>query len=73
MEAWTDCPICGQGHPMVTANSRRVGSYIRRWRRCNECGHRDKVLVEPERIIAAPQLVRYRTTDRPEPPPDALC
>lgn len=42
------CPKCGD--PIPSTHSRRLGGLIDRRRKC-KCGHIDRVLVQPEKIV----------------------
>jgi len=52
------CPRCGKSMP--STHSRRRGGLIDRRRECL-CGHVDRVLVQPEKIIKILPVVRKHT------------
>ncbi|TWT37482.1 hypothetical protein KOR34_24340 [Posidoniimonas corsicana] len=55
-----ECTACG-GRAKYT-HRRKVGSLIQRRRLCVDCGHVDKVLVQPEQILSVQPVVCRRTS-----------
>lgn len=53
------CPRCSG--PMKRHGKRRLVARRQCYRDCTSCDYRDKVTIEPERIIRIEPIVRLRT------------